>query len=57
MDLLQVVRHFQLMALLKRVAKIYMEKKLLLTQEDHVADIAIEAPNARSVWLKNLAFL
>ena len=49
MDLLQVVRHFQLMALLKRVAKIYMEKKLLLTQEDHVADIAIEAPNARSV--------
>ena len=46
--MLQVVRHFQLMALLKRVAKIYMEKKLLLTQEDHVTDIAIEAPNSRS---------
>ena len=35
------------MALLKRVSKIYMEKKLLLTQEDHVADIAIDAPNSR----------
>ena len=42
-----MVRHLELMALLKRVAKIYMEKKLLLTQEDHVVDIAIEAPNPR----------
>lgn len=33
--------HFYLMHMLKRVAKIYMEKKLVLTQADHVSDITL----------------
>ena len=33
--------HFYLMTMLKRVSKIYMEKKLNLMQADHISDISI----------------